>query len=78
MKLYYYPDTDSLYVEFQGRPSVDTREISTDVRLDLDDHGRPVGLDIDRASEILDLDTLEAHGLPLEGVSEPISYGPAN
>ena len=66
MKLHYYPETNSLYVEFQRRPSVDTREIAPDVRLDLDEHGRPVGLDIDRASEILDLETLETDGLPLQ------------
>jgi uncharacterized protein YuzE len=65
VKLHYYPETDSLYVEFQPRPSVDTREIAPDVRLDLDEHGRPVGLDIDRASTILDLETLETAGLPL-------------
>jgi hypothetical protein len=34
------------------------------VRLDLDDEGRPVGLDIDHASSVLDLDTLETEGLP--------------
>ena len=28
MKLHYYPETDSLYVEFQHRPSADTREIA--------------------------------------------------
>ncbi len=66
MKLHYYADTDSLYVEFQERPSVDTREIAADVRLDLDVDGRPVGLDIDHASRILDLDTLETKGLPLQ------------
>jgi uncharacterized protein YuzE len=64
MKLHYYPETDSLYVEFQRRPSVDTREVAPDVRLDLDDKGRPVGLDIDHASSVLDLDTLETEGLP--------------
>lgn len=64
MKLHYYPETDSLYVEFQRRPSVDTREIAPDVRLDLDAEGRPVGLDIDHASRVLDLDTFETEGLP--------------
>jgi uncharacterized protein YuzE len=62
VKLHYYPETDSLYVEFQERPSVDTREITADVRLDLDAEGRPVGLDIDHASRILELDTLETKG----------------
>ena len=66
VKLHYYPETDSLYVEFQSRPSVDTREIAADVRLDLDEQGRPVGLDIDRASTILDLETLDTVGLPLQ------------
>jgi uncharacterized protein YuzE len=72
VKLHYYADTDSLYVEFQERPSVDTREIAVDVRLDLDAEGRPVGLDIDHASRILDLDTLETKGLPLQ----PAGPGP--
>jgi uncharacterized protein YuzE len=66
VKLHYYPETDSLYVEFQPRPSVDTREIAPDVRLDLDEQGRPVGLDIDHASRILDLETLDTVGLPLQ------------
>ena len=70
MKLHYYPETDSLYVEFQERPSVDTREITVDVRLDLDAEGRPVGLDIDHASRVLDLDTLETKGLPLQPANQ--------
>jgi uncharacterized protein YuzE len=65
VKLHYYPETDSLYIEFQQRPSVDTREIAPDVRLDLDEQDRPVGLDIDHASTILDLETLDSVGLPL-------------
>jgi uncharacterized protein YuzE len=69
VKLHYYPETDSLYVEFQRRPNVDTREIAPDVRLDLDERGRPVGLDIDHASTILDLKTLESEGLPLQPVT---------
>jgi uncharacterized protein YuzE len=70
LKLHYYPETDSLYVEFQGRPSVDTREVAANVRLDLDAQGYPVGLDIDHASEVLDLETLETGGLPLERAKE--------
>ena len=69
MKLHYYPETDSLYVEFQERPSVDTREVAPDVRLDLDAEGRPVGLDIDHASTVLDLETLDTAGLPLRSAT---------
>jgi uncharacterized protein YuzE len=69
VRLFYYPETDSLYVEFQDRPSVDTREIGPDIRLDVDEEGRPVGLDIDHASLSLDLNVLEARGLPHVSVS---------
>ena len=66
MKRHYYPETDSLYLEFQSRPAADTREIAEDVRLDLDEQGRPVGLDIDHASAMLDLEHLETAGLPIK------------
>jgi uncharacterized protein YuzE len=69
VKLHYYPETDSVNVEFQERPNVDTREIAVAVRLDLDAEGRPVALDIDHASQILDLATLETEGLPLRSAS---------
>jgi uncharacterized protein YuzE len=65
VKLQYYPETDSLHIDFQHRPIVDTREIAPDVRLDLDEHGRPVGLDIDHASTILELETLDTVGPPI-------------
>ena len=67
MRLFYYPETHLLYVEFQDRPSVDTREIGPEIRLDLDDTGRPVGLDMDHASLSLDLSVLAAKGLPHVG-----------
>ena len=28
MKLHYYPETDSLYVEFKAGPGAETREVS--------------------------------------------------
>ena len=30
MKLQYYPDTDSLYVEFKPEPGTETLEVATD------------------------------------------------
>jgi uncharacterized protein YuzE len=76
VKLHYYPETDSLYIELQDRPGAEVREIAPDVRLDLDEQGRPVGLDIDHASKILDLDTLETHGLPRRRPQRPRSLDP--
>ena len=65
MKLHYYPETDSLYIEFSARPGADVREIVDGVMVDLDEDGNVVGIDIDHASKKLDLTTLEAGALPL-------------
>ena len=66
MKLHYYPETDSLYIELNAAPSAETREISDGVNIDLDADGRPVGIDIDHASTKLDLTTLETSALPFQ------------
>lgn len=63
MKLHYYPETDSLYIELKAAPSVETREIADGVNADFGQDGEVVGIDIDRANR-LDLDTLEAVALP--------------
>ncbi len=65
MKLRYYPETDSLYIELQSGPGVEAREISPGLVVDLDAAGHVVGLDIDHASKHLDLSTLETVDLPL-------------
>ncbi|MDE2922013.1 MAG: DUF2283 domain-containing protein [Acidobacteriota bacterium] len=49
MKMHYYPDTDSLYVEFKREPSVETREVADGLNMDLDAQGNVVGFDIDHA-----------------------------
>ena len=64
MKLHYYPETDSLYIELNAAPSAETREIADGVNVDFDAEGRPVGVDIDHASTKLDLSTLETSALP--------------
>ncbi len=58
MKLNYYPDTDSLYIDLSERPSTDSREISEGVVLDYDEAGNLVGIDIDNASRKVELDRL--------------------
>ena len=65
MKLHYYPETDSLYVELKAGPGAETREVANGLSVDLDDAGAVIGLDIDHASERLDLSTLETEALPV-------------
>jgi len=65
MKLHYYPETDSLYIELRGEPGVETREVAPGVNADFNAAGAVVGLDIDQASDKLDLATLETVALPV-------------
>ena len=65
MKLHYYPETDSLYIEFKPGPGVEAREIASGLVVDLDAAGRVVGLDIDNASAHLDLSKVETVDLPV-------------
>ena len=64
MKLSYYPETDSLYIEFKAASGVSVREIANGLVADIDTAGDVVGLDIDGASARLDLSTLDIAGLP--------------
>jgi uncharacterized protein YuzE len=65
MKLHYYTETDSLYIELAEGAGVETREIIEGVNVDIGADGAVVGIDIDGASGKLDLATLETQGLPL-------------
>jgi len=65
MKLQYDRETNSLYIDLNARPSVDSREVQDGVVLDFDAEGQIVGIDIQHASEILDLATLETESLPV-------------
>lgn len=65
MKLHYYPETDSLYIELSAEPGAETREVAEGLNVDLDASGALVGFDIDRASRF-DLSRLETIDLPLK------------
>jgi uncharacterized protein YuzE len=65
MKLHYDQETDSLYIDLNSRPSADSKEIQEGVVIDVDAKGKIVGIDIQHASEILDLGTFEAESLPV-------------
>ncbi len=69
MKFHYYPETDSLYIDLSEKTSADSQEIAPGVVVDFDEQGNLVGIDIDRASKIVNLTRLEADSLPLADFS---------
>jgi len=66
MKLNYYKDTDSLYIDLSSKPSADTREISEGIALDYDADGNIAGIDIDNASKKIDLREVILSKIPSE------------
>ncbi|MEZ4765667.1 MAG: DUF2283 domain-containing protein [Calditrichia bacterium] len=66
MKMNYYPETDSLYIDLSSKTSVESVEISQGVVLDYDDDGNLAGIDIDNASQKLDLKELVLNRLPIK------------
>jgi uncharacterized protein YuzE len=70
MKLHYYPETDSLYIELKSVPGTQTREIVEGLNVDLDANGDVVGFDIDHASSKLDLSRIETIALPPANAAE--------
>ena len=65
MKLNYYPDTNSLYIDLSAKPSAESREVSEGVVLDYDEQGNLVGIDIDNASHKLDLSEVVTSQIPV-------------
>jgi uncharacterized protein YuzE len=66
MKINYYPDTDSLYIDLSEKKSIDSVEVSEGVVVDYDKDGNIVGIDIDNASKKIALKKLSINKLPVD------------
>ena len=64
MKLNYYPETDSLYIDLSSKPSKESVEISEGIVLDYDENGHITGIDIDNASHKIDLNEIILNKVP--------------
>jgi uncharacterized protein YuzE len=64
VKLSYFADSDSLYIDLSDEPSVEGCEVSDGVVLDYNAAGLLVGIDIDEASKRVQLDKLVLSQLP--------------
>lgn len=55
MKVKYFPDTDTLLVDFSDRPIVETRDVNEDVLVELDESGHVVSMTIEHAKQQTDV-----------------------
>jgi uncharacterized protein YuzE len=51
MKVQYFPDTDTLYIELIDAPSVESEEIMEDIVFDYDKEGKVIGIEIEHFTE---------------------------
>ena len=70
MKLNYFPDTDSLYIDLSHKQSTESQEVSEGVVLDYDAEENLVGIDIHHASQKLNLRELVTNHIPLEAKAQ--------
>jgi len=66
MKLSYYPETDSLYIDLSEEKSVEAKEVAEGIIVDFDETGALVGFDLDHASEVVNLQKLESDSMPVK------------
>ena len=65
MKISYDQATDSLYIHLSDRTSVESDEVQDGVVLDCDANGALVGIDLQHASQRMDINNLSVSRLPL-------------
>lgn len=69
MKVRYFPDTDTAFVEFTQCDVVETKEISENVYVDLDENGDLVSMTIEHARANAQLQEFSYH--EMTGNMEP-------
>ncbi len=60
----YCPDTDMLDIEFINQVSTESEEVAPNVVLDFDNNNQVIGIEIENASQVIDLSRLELTALP--------------
>ena len=64
MKVQYFPDTDTLYIEFRDRGIAQSKDLDENTVLDLDADGNVCAITFEHASDLTDV-----HHLTVEGIA---------
>jgi uncharacterized protein YuzE len=59
MKIRYFPDTDTLWIELRPAPTFETRDVDDDTIVDVDSAGSICAITIEHASQRADLSTFD-------------------
>jgi uncharacterized protein YuzE len=59
VKIRYFADTDTLYIELRDAPVMETRDLDEDTQIDIDERGILCGLTLEHASKRTDLSGID-------------------
>lgn len=63
MKVKYFKDTDTIYIEFQSRKVVESRDLDENTILDLDADGKLCAITVEHASNRMDVEQVTLEGI---------------
>jgi len=63
MKLQYFKDTDTLYIEFKNSGIVDTQDLDENTLLEFDEEGAICAITMEHASQRTDIHQLTTEGI---------------
>ena len=63
MKICYFEDTDTLYIEYKAADTEETKELDENTLLDVDSQGNIVAITVEHASKRTDIQQLTLSGI---------------
>jgi uncharacterized protein YuzE len=63
VKVKYFKDTDTIYIEFQSRKVVESRDLDENTILDLDADGKLCAITVEHASNRMDVEQVTLEGI---------------
>ncbi len=63
MKMSYFDDTDTLYIEFRQTDAVETKDLDENTLLDVDANGEFIAITVEHASKRTDVSKLVLSGI---------------
>jgi uncharacterized protein YuzE len=64
MRIRYFQDTDTLYIEFKADAVAETRDLDENTLLDVDKNGRILGITVEHASQRADIPRFSFEQVP--------------
>ena len=58
MQIKYFPDTDTLLIDFADREIVDTKDVNENILVELDSDGELVSMTVEHAKNQMDVDSV--------------------